>query len=156
MAYSYVLVKLHKITEHSKPWITKDIAQQLEKMRSARKKMRYRRSAANVENFRQLEWPLTQISRSRYNSASNNSKMVQDRTIFTMADRYKVTYGLSNGAIFNDLDRPLTWFSRSRHSLTLNISQMATDTANRKPHPSFRMAPISRSRHFQWPKTTPK
>ena len=57
--------------------------------------------------------------------------MAQDRAIFTMADQYKVAYGLSNGAIFNDLDleRPLTWFSRSRHSLTLNMSQTATDTA---------------------------
>jgi len=55
--------------------------------------------------------------------------MVQDRAIFTMADQYKVAYGLSNGAIFSDLERPVTWFSRSRHSLTLNISQMATDTA---------------------------
>jgi len=34
-----------------------------------------------------LEWPLTQISRSRYYSASNNSKRVQDRVIFTMADQ---------------------------------------------------------------------
>jgi len=57
--------------------------------------------------------------------------MVQDRAIFTMADQWKVAYGLSNGAIFSDLERPLTWFSRSRHSLTLNtcISQTATDTA---------------------------
>jgi len=51
------------------------------------------------------------------------------RYIFTMADQYKVTCGLSNGTIFNDLERPLTCFSRSRHSLTLNISEMAKDTA---------------------------
>jgi len=75
--------------------------------------------------------------------------MVQDRAIFTMADKQKVAYGLSNGAIFNDLERPITWCSRSRHSLTLNILQTGTDTArvaikkaNRKPHPSFRMALI--------------
>jgi len=51
----------------------------------------------------------------------------------------------------NDLERPRTWFLRSRHSFTLNISQTATDTAivsietkaNRKPRPSFQMAPIS-------------
>jgi len=49
--------------------------------------------------------------------------MVQVRAIFTIADQYKVAYGLSNGAIFNDLERPVTWFLRSRHSLTLNISQ---------------------------------
>ena len=41
--------------------------------------------------------------------------MVQDRAIFTMADQWKVAYGLSNGAILNDLERPLTWFTRSRH-----------------------------------------
>ena len=55
--------------------------------------------------------------------------MVQDRAIITMADQWKVAYGLSNGAIFNDLERSLTCFSRSRHSLTLNISKMAKDTA---------------------------
>ena len=60
---------------------------------------------------------------------SNNSKMVQDRAIFIMADQWKIACGLSNGAIFNDLKRPLTWFSRSRHFLTLNISQTATDMA---------------------------
>ena len=55
--------------------------------------------------------------------------MVQDRAIFTMAEQYKVAYGLSNGAIFNDLEGPQSWFSRSGHSLTLNISQTATDMA---------------------------
>jgi len=54
--------------------------------------------------------------------------MAQNRAIFTIADQYKVAYGLSNGAVFNDLERPLIWFSRSRHSLTLNISQTATYT----------------------------
>ena len=53
--------------------------------------------------------------------------MVQDRAIFTMADKYKVAYGLSTGAIFNDLEGLETQMSRSDHSLTLNISQMATD-----------------------------
>jgi len=47
-------------------------------------------------NFNDFEWPLTQISRSRYYSTTNNSKMVQDRATFTMADQY----GLLNGAIF--------------------------------------------------------
>ena len=68
------------------------------------------------------------ISRSRYYSTLNNSKMAQD--IFTMADQQKVAYDLSNGAILNDLERPLTWFSRSRHSSTLNISEMAKDTGS--------------------------
>jgi len=39
-----------------------------------------------------------------------------------MADRQKVVYDLSNGAIFNDLEQPLTQFSRSRYTLTPNIS----------------------------------
>jgi len=38
---------------------------------------------------------------------SNNSKTVQDRAIFTMADQQKLVYGPSNGAIFNYLERPL-------------------------------------------------
>jgi len=32
----------------------------------------------------------------------NNWKMVQDRTILTMAQDQQVVYPLSNGAIFND------------------------------------------------------
>ena len=60
-----------------------------------------------------LEGPLTKISMLRYYTTSNNSKTVQNRAIFTMADQQKVVYGLSNGAIFNDLDEPLTQFSRS-------------------------------------------
>ena len=57
--------------------------------------------------FNDLEWPLSQISRSKCNSTSNNSKMVQDRAIVTMPDQYKVTHGLSNRAIFNDLERTI-------------------------------------------------
>ena len=66
-----------------------------------------------------------------------------------MADQQKVACGLSNGAIFNDLERPLTWFSRSRHFLhfifhkQLQIRPQLLQKANRKPHPSFRMAPVS-------------
>jgi len=48
---------------------------------------------------------------------SNNSKTVQDKVIFTMADQQKVICHLSNGAVFSDLERPLTLFSRSRYSL---------------------------------------
>jgi len=67
------------------------------------------------------EWPLSHISRSRYYSTSNNSKMVQDRAIVTMADQQKVVHGLLHRAIFNDLEWPQTHISRSDHSLTLNI-----------------------------------
>ena len=42
---------------------------------------------SNGTNFNDLELPLTPISRSRYYSMSNNSKMVQDRAIFTMSDQ---------------------------------------------------------------------
>ena len=55
--------------------------------------------------------------------------MVQDSAIFTMADQWKVAYGLLNGAIFNDLERPQTQILRSGHCLTLNISEMTKDTA---------------------------
>jgi len=54
--------------------------------------------------------------------------MVQDRAIFTMADQWKVMYGLSNGAIFTDYERPQTQISRSRHYLSLNISKTVRDT----------------------------
>jgi len=77
---------------------------------------------SNGTSLNDLEWPLTQISRWRYYSTSNNSKTVEDRAVFTMGDQYKVVYGLSNGAIFNDLEQPLTQFLRSRYTLTLNIS----------------------------------
>jgi len=59
----------------------------------------------------------------------NNSEMVQDTAIFTMADQQKVVYCLSNGAIFNDLEQPLTQFSRSHYYLLLSISQTVKDTA---------------------------
>ena len=45
---------------------------------------------SNGTSFNDLEWPLTQISRSRYYSTSNYSKMVQDRAILTVADQQKV------------------------------------------------------------------
>jgi len=54
--------------------------------------------------------------------------MVQHTAIITTADRQKVVYDLSNGAIFNDLERPLLPFSRSRDSLTLNISETVRHT----------------------------
>jgi len=36
--------------------------------------------------------------------------MVQHKGILTMADRQKVAYDLSNGALFNDLERPVPRF----------------------------------------------
>jgi len=42
---------------------------------------------SNGTSFNDFEWPLAEISRSRYYSTSNNSKTVQDRAIFTMADQ---------------------------------------------------------------------
>jgi len=50
------------------------------------------------------------------------TKTVPDRAIFTMADQWKVVYGVSNSANFNDVEQPLTQFLRSRFTLTLNIS----------------------------------
>ena len=40
----------------------------------------------NGNSFNDLERPVSQFSRSRYYSTSNNSQMVQDRAIVTMAD----------------------------------------------------------------------
>jgi len=42
---------------------------------------------SNGTSFNDLEWPLTQISRSRYYSTPNNSEMVLDRAILTIADQ---------------------------------------------------------------------
>ena len=55
--------------------------------------------------------------------------MIQDRSVFIIADQYQIIYGLSNGAIFSDLERSRIHISRSRHSLTLNILETAKDTA---------------------------
>jgi len=42
------------------------------------------RKLLNGTSFIDLEWPLSQISRSRYYSTLNNSQMVQDRAIVTI------------------------------------------------------------------------
>jgi len=47
----------------------------------------------NGTSFNDLEWPLSQISKSRYYSTSNNSKMVQDGAIVTMADFFSYADG---------------------------------------------------------------
>ena len=57
--------------------------------------------------------------------------MVQDRAIFTMADQYKVGYGLSNGAIFNDLDP----YPRVR--VRVMVGKV------REPYPNFEIVPLS-------------
>ena len=102
--------------------------------------------SSNVTSLNDLEWPLTQISRSRYIIQRQiTRKWYKIELYLQWWTNRKSHYGLSNGAIFNDLERPLSWFSRSRHSLTLNISQTATDTATvtiegyiRKPYSSNR------------------
>ena len=68
----------------------------------------------NGISFNDLERPLSQFSRSRYYSMSNNSR----------TDRK-----LSNRAFFNDLEGPHTQITRSGYSWTLNIPKMAADTA---------------------------
>jgi len=84
------------------------------------------RSVRSVRKwFSDLEWLLTQISRLRYYTTSNNLKMVQYRAIVTVADYQQVVCSVSNGATFNDLERPITNISRSHHYLTLNISETA-------------------------------
>jgi len=50
----------------------------------------YRKLAPKLStgtSLNDLDWPLTQILRSRYYSASNNSKTVRDKAILTMADQ---------------------------------------------------------------------
>ena len=103
---------------------------------------------SNGTSFNDIEWSLTPISSSRYYSTSKNSKMVQDRAIFTISDQQKIAYGLSNGAIFNDLERTLTLFSRSHHSLTLNISQTATEYSY--GHSYYRRRIGNRTQAFEW------
>jgi len=56
------------------------------------------------------QWPLTHISRLQYYLTANNSKIVQDRAVLTMADQFKVISDLSNGVIFSDRERPLPDF----------------------------------------------
>ena len=70
-----------------------------------------------------LDWSLTQISRSRYYSTSNNSKIVQDRAIlFYNGGLIESRMCSIERRRFQWLEQPLTRFSRSRYSLTLNIS----------------------------------
>jgi len=52
-----------------------------------RRRIRNRTQAFEWHGFNDLEWPVSHISRSRYYTTSNNSKMVQDRAIFTMANQ---------------------------------------------------------------------
>jgi len=61
---------------------------------------------SNGTSLNEHEQPLSQTLRSRYYSMSSNSKTVQDTAIFTMANKQKVLYDLSNGAIYNDLEQP--------------------------------------------------
>ena len=69
---------------------------------------------SNGTIFYDLEWPLTQTSRSQYYLMSNNSKTIQDRAIVTVA-------------AINDLERPVTKISRSHQYLTLIISETVRD-----------------------------
>jgi len=79
---------------------------------------------SNGTIFNDLEWPLTQISKSRYYSTSNNPQIVQNRS-----NQQKVVSDLSNSAIFSNLERPPNPGSRSRYNLTLDVSETAKDTA---------------------------
>ena len=54
--------------------------------------------------------------------------MVYDRATVTMANQYKVIYGLSNRAIFSDLERPQIQILRSGHTLALYICEMVKGT----------------------------
>jgi len=91
-----------------------------------------------------IEWPVSQISRSRYYLTSNDSQMVQDRAVIEWRT-WKVIHGLSNRTILNDLERPQTQISWSGHLWRrispkwLNIRPKLLWKANRKPYPSFQV-----------------
>ena len=63
-----------------------------------------------------------------------------------MADRQKVTYGLSIGAIFNDLERPLTWFSRSGHFFDTEY----LTNGYRYSHSYYKKRIGNRTKAFEW------
>ena len=77
----------------------------------------------NGTNFNDLEWPLTQISRSRYYSTSITRKWYKIELYLQWTTNKK------SHMVYRTAPFSITWFSRSRHSLVLNISQTATDTA---------------------------
>ena len=55
-----------RICTHSKPWIDKASSDQLKKLRQAKKKMRQRRSPANVRAFKDMQEETTQIINRAY------------------------------------------------------------------------------------------
>jgi len=72
--------------------------------------------------------------------------MVQNRAIFTMADQWKVAYGLSNGAIFNDLKRPLTWLFK----VTPFFDTEYLTNGYRYSHSYYERRIGNRSQAFEW------
>ena len=87
---------------------------------------------SNGTNFNDLEWPLTPIS------TSNNSKMVQDRAVFTMADQEKVACMVYRTAPFS-------------MTLTPNHRVRVREGKVRKPYPNFQMVPLSMTLSDLWP-----
>jgi len=64
--------------------------------------------------FDDLEWSLTQISRSRHFPTFNISETTRDTAIVTIERQSEVIHVLSLGDISNDLDWPPTLVSMSR------------------------------------------
>ena len=79
-------------------------------------------------SFNDLEWPLSQISRSWYYSTTNNSQMVQDSYSYNGGLIESHTWSVEP-CHFQSPWTCQTQTSRSGHSLTMNISKMATDMA---------------------------
>ena len=104
-----------------------------------------------------LEWPVNYISRSRYYSTLNNSKMVQDITILTMADHSRMW--LIDPRILGDLERPLPRFQghaiicfRFRISpKRLKMRPKLLKRTNRKPYTGFRNSNGTIFNHLEWP-----
>jgi len=67
---------------------------------------------SNGTRLNDLEWPLTQISRSLIIQRQVSRKWCQIELQLEWRTNRKSYNGLSNGAIFNDLERPLTQLIR--------------------------------------------
>jgi len=103
----------------------------------------------NGTSFDDLEWPLSQISRSRYYSTSNNSQMVQDRAIVTLADQDKVIHCYRTAPFSMTLNNPTPIFQgqailwRWISPRWLKIRPQLLWKVNRKTYPSFQVVLLS-------------
>ena len=93
-----------------------------------------------------LEWTLSQISRSRYYSMSNNSQTVQDRAIVTMADQ-------QNPVPWQNWMAAYLGYTLRMKTLFRGWPVMVHDTRTRRRKTESRTWSIE-LQHFKWPWTT--